>query len=179
MKRVKSYLLLIVIVIVDVMLLLYKPGTGVQVLRGTWINFSQMLGILPPIFLLIGLLDVWVPRETVMKYMGDKSGIRGIALSILLGAAAAGPLYAAFPIASIMIRKGVKYLNVLVFLGAWSTLKIPMFLFEMASLGQRFAVTRLLLSFSGILAIAWLIDRLTSAEEKKNIYLIHNREILK
>ena len=28
-----------------------------------------MLGIMPPIFILLGLLDVWVERETMIKLM--------------------------------------------------------------------------------------------------------------
>ncbi|MBA1334532.1 MAG: hypothetical protein HPY66_2381 [Firmicutes bacterium] len=170
MKKIKPYLLLIIVAIADIFVLLTNPELGSKVLKSTGLNFYQMLGIIPPIFLLIGLLDVWVPREKVIRYMGENSGVTGIALSIFMGAAAAGPLYAAFPVASIMIKKGAKFSNILIFLGAWSTMKIPMFLFEMANLGHRFAVTRMVMSFIGILLMSWLIDKLISSEEKRLIY---------
>jgi len=54
-------------------------------------------------------------------------------VSSLMGSAAAGPLYAAFPVAEVMISKGASMFNVMVFLGAWSTTKIPLFMFEMAT----------------------------------------------
>lgn len=38
----------------------------------------EMLSIIPPIFILLGLLDVWVQRETMIKLMGKESGILGI-----------------------------------------------------------------------------------------------------
>ena len=75
--------------------------------------------IIPPIFVLLGLLDVWVPRDTMVKYMGEDSGLKGIILSFVIGSAAAGPLYAAFPVAAVFMRKGVKFTNVLIFIGAW------------------------------------------------------------
>ncbi len=174
MKKLKPYLLFIIVMVIDVLILLKSPDLGVQVYKNTGMNFAQMLGVIPPIFLLIGLMDVWVPREKVIKYMGEKSGITGVLLGILLGAAAAGPLYAAFPIAAIMIKKGAKFTNILVFIGAWSTMKIPMFLFEMASLGYVFAVTRWILSLTGTLFIAWLIDRLVSKSEKQQIFAKHS-----
>lgn len=49
------------------------------------------------------------------------------------------------------MKKGVKFSNVLIFIGAWSTTKIPMFLLEISSLVVRFAVTRLLVKVPGII----------------------------
>ena len=173
MKRIKPYLLLLAVATADLVIYLVNPSLGVEIIAGTGSHFRQMLLILPPIFILIGLLDVWVPREKVIRYMGEKSGLTGLALSILFGAAAAGPLYAAFPLAGIMLKKGVKFNNILVFLGAWSTMKIPMFLFEISSLGRSFAVTRWILSLAGILVMAWLIDRIMTGKEKQTIYDLH------
>jgi uncharacterized membrane protein YraQ (UPF0718 family) len=174
MKRIKPYMLLIIVAAADVLLLFVNFDLGTRVIRSTGLNFAQMLGVIPPIFLLIGLLDVWVPREKVIKFMGEGSGITGVLLGILLGAAAAGPLYAAFPVAAIMLKKGAKFTNILIFLGAWSTMKIPMFLFEMASLGYAFAAARWLLSLTGILFMSWIINKLMSDGEKQSIYKKHS-----
>ncbi len=159
MIRIKPYLLFLAVIVADLLIFFFNPALAADIVAGTSRHFLQMLAILPPIFLLIGLLDVWVPREKFMRFMGESSGVTGIALSILLGAAAAGPLYAAFPLAAIMIKKGVKFRNILIFLGAWSTMKIPMLLFEISSLGREFALTRYFLSLIGILLMAFLIDR--------------------
>jgi uncharacterized membrane protein YraQ (UPF0718 family) len=173
MKKIKPYLLLIAVAMADLLIVSYNPSLGLKILSGTGGHILQMLAIIPPIFVLIGLLDVWVPREKFMRYMGDRSGAAGTALSILLGAAAAGPLYTAFPLAGVMLKKGVKFSNIVVFLGAWSTMKIPMFLFEISSLGRDFAIIRWLVSLCGILVMAWLIERIISAKEKSAIYARH------
>jgi len=130
----------------------------------------QMAYILPPIFLLLGLLDVWVPKETMVKYMGEGSGLKGIVLSIMIGSAAAGPLYGAFPVAVVFMKKGVKFTNVLIFIGAWSTTKIPMFLFEMTSLGVPFAFTRLFVDIPGIILMAFLLEKCLTKKEIEEIY---------
>lgn len=131
---------------------------------------KEMLLVIPPIFVLLGLLDVWVPRETMVKFMGEGSGLKGILLSIFIGSAAAGPLYGAFPVAAVFMKKGAKFSNVLIFIGAWSTTKIPMFLFEMASLGAKFAFTRLLVDIPGIIIIAYILSKLISEPEVQKIY---------
>ena len=169
-RLVKLYKYFLMIIIFDLIMLILNPSVGKQLFHYTYLNFADMLKILPPIFLLLGLLDVWVPREKIMRYLGEKSGATGIALSIFLGAAAAGPLYAAFPVASVMAKKGVRYGNILIFLGAWSTLKIPMFLFEMSSLGVKFALTRWLINIPGIILMAFIIERFLFEKDKAPIY---------
>jgi uncharacterized membrane protein YraQ (UPF0718 family) len=173
MKLIKPYLLLIMVVVIDLAIIITNPELGMKIMASTRFNFLTMLAILPPIFLLIGLLDVWVPREQFMRFMGEKSGVVGISLSVLLGAAAAGPLYAAFPLAAIMLQKGVKFSNVLIFLGAWSTMKIPMVLFEITALGSQFALIRWVISVIGIIIMALLISKIISKTEQEEIYARH------
>lgn len=152
------------------LLWIINQDLGVKAIQITRYSLKEMILIIPPIFILLGLLDVWVPRETMMTYMGDHSGIKGIFLAFFIGSAAAGPLYGAFPIAAVFMKKGVKFSNVLIFIGAWSTTKIPMFLFELSSLGARFAVTRLLVDIPGILLMAGFLSKQFSKEEIQALY---------
>jgi uncharacterized membrane protein YraQ (UPF0718 family) len=136
-------------------------------------SFLQMLSFIPPVFIILGLLDTWVPREKVVNHLGPGSGIKGMVLAVLLGVANAGPLYAAFPVAAVMLKKGTSLFNVILFIGAWATLKIPMFLFETQFLGVSFSATRWICSLIGIIAIACVTDRMHSEAEKQAIYLKH------
>lgn len=170
MKTIKRYLPLIIVLIIGVIIYIFLPENGDKATKTILYSLKEMALIIPPIFILLGFLDVFIPRETIMKYMGDKSGFKGILLSIVLGSAAAGPLYAAFPIASVFMKKGVKFTNIMLFIGAWSTTKIPMFLFEITSLGVKFALIRLGLSIIGIFVIAFVLNKVISKEEQKSIY---------
>ncbi len=169
-KIIKRYRVFLLVLIAMLLLTLFHRELGLKSLRISANSVKEMLLVIPPIFLLLGLLDVWVPRETMVKYMGEGSGIKGVLLAIFIGSAAAGPLYGAFPVAAVFMRKGVKFMNILIFIGAWSTTKIPMFLFEIAALGNTFAITRLLIDIPGIIIIAFLLSKMISKKEVQELY---------
>ena len=170
MKAMKKYLFPVAMIALTAVLWLIDAEMGRKATDTMTLSLREMLKILPPVFVLLGLLDVWVPRETMMKLMGEKSGIIGALLSIILGSAAAGPLYAAFPIAAVFMRKGVKFSNIMLFIGAWSTTKIPMLMFEIASMGPRFTLTRLAMSMIGIFGIAFVLGRIMDKKDIESIY---------
>lgn len=155
MRRYRMFLILFG---VNIALLFLSPSAGRRAFAITGDNLLEMLSFLPPIFVLLGLLDVWVDRETMMKYMGEGSGLRGMLLAFILGSTAAGPLYAAFPIAGVMKSKGASMRNILLFIGAWSTTKIPLIMFETATLGFRFMILRLMFNIVGIVLIALILE---------------------
>ena len=168
---IKQYRLFIIASVAIIVLYLVNKEVGLRAIGMTTFSFKEMFTVLPPVFLLLGLLDVWVPRELMIQFMGEKAGIKGILLAFFLGSAAAGPLYGAFPVAAVLMKKGARFSNVMMFIGAWSTTKIPMFLFEMASLGKTFAFTRLLVDIPGIIIIAFIIEKMMKKEEIENIYI--------
>ncbi len=149
---------------------LYIPQTGLKANQLTISNFLTMLSVLPPILLLIGLLDVWIPKETMIKYMGEHSGLKGLIIAFMLGSFAAGPLYAAFPVAAILLKKRAKLSNVLFFLGVWSTAKLPMMMFEFTSFGGTFTMLHITTNLIIFLIGAVLVDKLTSSAHKELIY---------
>lgn len=170
MKFVKRYRFFIILAPINIGILIVYPAIGQKSLKITWSNALEMLSIIPPVFVLLGLLDVWVQRETMIKLMGDKSGLVGMGLAFFLGSAAAGPLYAAFPIAGVLLKKGSSFFNILVFIGAWSTTKIPMLMFEASSMGWKFMLTRFVINIPGIILIAYATEKLLSNKEKELIY---------
>ncbi len=161
---VASIILLIVFSFIDI-------SITIQSLKNTGNQIVSMLMIIPPIFLLIGLFDVWVPREKVIALMGENSGIKGMGLAFLLGAFSAGPTVASFPVALIMLKKGAKYSNVLFFIMTWSTLKIPIILFQVSQVGITLTsiinISMLVVFILG----ATLTDKLFTKEEKQQFYL--------
>ncbi|NYB74664.1 permease [Sedimentibacter hydroxybenzoicus DSM 7310] len=167
---IKRYKVFILLSVVNVFIVILYPETGMKSIEITKSSTLEMLSILPPIFILLGLLDVWVKKETMMKYMGEKSGFIGVLIAFLLGSAAAGPLYAAFPVAMVLLKKGSKLSYVLIMIGAWSTTKIPLLLFEASSMGIKFTALRFALNLIGIGAIAYTTEKLLSKDDKDKIY---------
>ncbi len=167
---IKRYKFFIILVIINFVILFLYPELGTKSIGTTLKSAKEMLMVIPPIFILLGLLDVWVKRETMIKYMGEKSGIVGALFAFFLGSAAAGPLYAAFPVAGILLKKGSKFSNVLIFMGAWSTTKVPMLLMEASYMGMKFTLIRLMLSLIGIIAITNITEKMLTDNDKAEIY---------
>jgi len=167
LKRYRIFLLLLAM---NIAIIVIWPEIGLKSLNLTKVNLIDMLSVIPPIFILLGLLDVWVKRETMIKFMGEKSGIVGVLLAFFIGSAAAGPLYGAFPVAGVLLKKGSKLSNVFIMIGAWSTTKIPLLLFEASAMGMKFTVIRLLLDIFGIALIANFTEKILSQEDKQEIY---------
>jgi uncharacterized membrane protein YraQ (UPF0718 family) len=136
------------------------PALAQHSLRNWLVGIGQVLVIVPSVLILLGLFNVWVPKEQVARNLGRGSGAKGVLLALLLGTGAAGPIYAAFPIGVTLLEKGARVANLVIFLGAWATIKLPMLLMESAYLGTRFALLRLALTLPGLIACGFLMEAL-------------------
>ncbi|HOT47135.1 MAG TPA: permease [Spirochaetota bacterium] len=135
----------------------YTPGT--KIFEDNFLQFiEEMMMFLPLMFLLIGLFDVWAPKEKIERHIGSDSGIKGAVWMILLAMLQAGPLYGAFPVSYVLYKKGASIRNIFIYLGAFSTLKIPMLSFEIGFLGLKFSLLRTILTIPVFIIIAIIMD---------------------
>ncbi len=124
----------------------------------------QMLKVLPCVFVLIGLFDVWIKRETVQKHLGRHGGLLSYVWSVLLAGTMIGGLHVALPVAQALYVKRARLTVILTFLSAAAICRVPMAVFEASFLGWRFTVVRLAVSlpltvvFSAGLG-AWFVRR--------------------
>ena len=133
--------------------------SGIVIGENFW-NFSlQMIKILPPIFILIGLFDVWVKRETRIKHLGTKGGFKSYFWVFLLAAPMAGGLLPGFPIAYSLYKKGARLTVVLTFLGAVGIGRIPMILFESTFLGWNFSIIRIIVSIPLVIVASIILGK--------------------
>lgn len=122
----------------------FTPGKKIG---ENFILFStDMLKILPCAFILIGLFEVWVKKETIEKHLGEKSGIKGYVWAILLAGTTVGGLYVSFPVASSLYNKGARLSVIFTYIGASAICRIPMSIFEASFMGIKFTAIRLLVS---------------------------------
>ena len=135
----------------------FRPGAAIY---GNFkMFFGEMISFIPLMFILIGLFDVWFPKEKVEKHIGKESGVKGSFWVIILAMLQAGPLYGAFPVAYLLYKKGCSIRNIFIYLGAFSTLKIPMLTFEIGFLGLKFSLLRTGLSLPIFILIGILMDQ--------------------
>ena len=134
-------------------------GPGKEISHNFAIFSMEMLAILPCAFVLIGLFEVWVKRETVAKHLGEESGIKGYLWAVLLASTTVGGLYVAFPIAYSLYSKGAKLSVIFTYIGASAVCRIPMTIFEASFMGMKFSVIRLLVSLPLVILTSMLLGR--------------------
>lgn len=166
------YKFTVILLAILILVIIFQTNTGMKAFDNTKDSFMQMLSVLPPIMVLLGLMDEWVSRESMMKYMGDDSGVMGIAIAIAFAAFAAGPMYAAFPFTAVLLKKGVKFTNVIIFMNAWCVIKISTLLFEISSLGYKFTFYRLIIDFVGVIVMGYLVNYFVMKTGKEDAVLL-------
>ena len=133
----------------------FNPGKEIG---HNFISFSiDMLKLLPCAFILIGLFEVWVKRETVEKHFGEESGIKGYIWALLLGGTTVGGLYVSFPVACSLYTKGAKLSIIFTFISASAICRIPMTIFESSFMGVKFTAIRFLVSLPLIVLTSILL----------------------
>ncbi|MFC2044525.1 permease [Chloroflexota bacterium] len=117
----------------------------------------NMTTILPFAFILIGIFEVWVKQETIVKHFGESSGLRGHLLAIVLAGTAIGGIYVAFPVSYSLFSKGAKLSVIFTYLGASAICRIPMTIFEASFLGIQFTIIRYAVSLPLIIIASILL----------------------
>ena len=142
--------------------------TGIEIGNNFWIFAWDMLRILPPAFLLIGIFEVWTKRETIEKNFGGVSGPKRYIYGILLAATTVGGTFVAFPVANSLYHKGADYNSIFTYVTAASLVMIPMSIMEASILGPRFTLVRLGISLPLVIISAALLG----AYFKKREYIL-------
>ena len=179
MKQIiKDYIWIIAFILFSVIAHLLGFNPGIKIYSNFWTFFIEMLVFIPFLFILIGLFDVWVPKESIEKHIGKDSGIKGIILVIFLAMLQAGPLYGAFPVAYILFKKGASVRNIFIYLGAFSSMKIPMLGLEIGYLGLKYTLLRSLISLPLFILIGFIMEKILGDKfEVKNPKETENQKI--
>jgi uncharacterized membrane protein YraQ (UPF0718 family) len=155
----KVFLPVLLVVIIDLVGWWIAPDTFSVVARNSWEYLREAIVILIPVAVMMGLFEVWIPKSLIAQYLGHASGWQGVALAFLFGTLPTGPIYVAFPIASMLLQKGARPLNVVILLNTWAALKIPQLMVETQFLGTKFMLVRLALTVPSAFLIGWLVEK--------------------
>jgi len=128
----------------------YRRGDGSH-LQGLHHALRLALQVLPLLvfaFLLAGMVQVLIPRETISRWVGAESSWRGILLGCIAGGLAPGGPYVSLPLAMALLRAGASVGTMVAFLTAWSLWAVSRLPMEIGILGWQFTLIRLACTFS-------------------------------
>ncbi|MCK9479254.1 MAG: permease [Firmicutes bacterium] len=165
LRKLKQNMFFVMIFLAYAGMMLLKPSMGMASVKNSAYYIREMLIIMPVIFVLTALLDLWVPKEKIMHLLGKEAKGKGIFFSFVIGSISAGPIYAAFPMCVMLRKKGATIRNIIIILSSWAVIKVPMLLNEAKFLGSKFMVTRWLLTVMAIIIFSWVADRIIADED--------------
>jgi uncharacterized membrane protein YraQ (UPF0718 family) len=123
-------------------------------------GLKMFLNLLPALLTVLILVSVFlylVPDKTIIKLLGAKSGVMGIVIAAAVGSIALIPAFIAFPLAKILLVKGVSYTVVAVFITTLIMVGVLTLPVEFKYFGKRAAIMRNVLSFLGAIIVGLLI----------------------
>ena len=171
----KRYKVPIVILFVYLIVCIINPGFFQEIKKIKLSNYITSLLLLPAIIIIVSLMDGWINKNAMVRFLGDKSGIKGHIIAFVFGCLGVGPIYVAFPIVSMIYKKGASYYNCLIIMGAWSVGRIQQLVYEIPNMGLRFTIIRFLFNFIFILLFCKTIDMTTDTKDK-NVFDITKLE---
>ncbi len=165
LKKAKDNLFLILVAVAYIIMFVVKPDMGIASIKNSSYYIKEMLLIMPVIFILTALLDTWLAKEKITKYLGKESKYKGVILAFVLGSISAGPIYAAFPMCVMLHKKGASVRNLIIILSSWAVIKVPMLLNEAKFLGIKFMAIRWVLTVIAIVAFSWIASKIVKDED--------------
>ncbi len=150
------------IALVGAGLTIWLRGTaGVErALTNAW---GVMLPVVPQIcggLLVAGLVQVLVPRELVARWLGDKSGMRGLWIAQVAGALTPGGPFGSCPLVYALGKAGADIGVLITYLTAWSTISVMrLIVWEIPFLGAKFSLLRFAICLPAGIIAGWLARR--------------------
>jgi uncharacterized membrane protein YraQ (UPF0718 family) len=129
--------------------------------KGIKKGLTMFLKLLPVLLLMLALVSIvlfLIPNDTLVKYMGEGSGVKGWITAAALGSVALIPGFIAYPLCGILIKSGVAYSVIAVFI---TTLMMTGFItlpVEAKFFGWRTSIIRNLFSLAAALFIGILMS---------------------
>jgi len=150
-KNIRQFIILTGIILLMIFSFVFDLQAGKEI-SGNLFSFSgTMLTILPVAFILIGLFEVWISKETIEAQMGKSSGIKGYLWALVLAGPTAGGMYVSFPVAYTLYKKGASLSVIFFYVGSVALCRIPMTLIEASFLGIKFTFLRLIIAIPLVL----------------------------
>ncbi len=154
MKKITKEALIYIIVAVTIwaIVAIVSPSKGVLVGKVAYNAFTKAIEIIIAVLIIIGLIQVWIPTQTLSKFLGKESGWKGLILASTIPLFIGGSAFVIFPLLKTILDKGASIAFVMAFITAWAG-KAPLLPLETEFLGWKFALLR----FSLIIPFAILI----------------------
>lgn len=132
--------------------------------RKTWegmksglLIFLRILPAILSVLILVSVVLYLLPNEIVVEYLGEDAGITGYLFAAVAGSVALIPGFIAYPLAGVLVKTGVSYPVIAVFITTLMMVGVLTLPIEVKFFGVRISLIRNALYLLGALAIGLII----------------------
>lgn len=157
--------------LVSVTLLLYvlttwtAPERTLSALQSGGTLLLSVVLLIMAVMGLVGLVQVWISRDTVARLLGEEGGIKALLIAAGCGTLLIGPPYIIFPLLMTIRQQGARWAVVTIVLAAYAV-KLPMIPLEVGFLGWPFSLGRSFLTLLFAIPTGLLVERLMQTPHK-------------
>jgi uncharacterized membrane protein YraQ (UPF0718 family) len=156
--------------VITLVVYILNAEKGMIVAKTVYSTFFEVLDIIVAVSIFIGLFQVWVKPQTIVKLLGKGSGIKGFILVCTFPILMGGSLFTVFPLLKALKEKGARTGAIASFITAWGG-KAPLLPLETKFLGWPFALLRLslvvLFAFVMGILMDWVVEKPVEANVNK------------
>jgi uncharacterized membrane protein YraQ (UPF0718 family) len=135
-----------------------NTGKTLAGLKKGMMLFINILPAMLTVMIIISIALYLTPREDLVRYFGGGSGIMGYAFAALIGSISLIPGIVAYPLAGMLIKSGVSYSVIAVFITTLTMVGVITIPMEARYFGLKTALLRNALSFCGAILIGIAIS---------------------
>ncbi|HOT47134.1 MAG TPA: permease [Spirochaetota bacterium] len=152
-----KFLIVVTIISLIVSFIMDKNKTIAGMKKGLYL-FANILPAIISIMIIVSIVLHFTPKETLIRYLGSNSGFAGYMVAAFVGSISLIPGIVAYPLAGMLIKNGVSYSIIAVFITTLTMVGIITIPMEARYFGFKTAIIRNILSFCGAIIIGIVIS---------------------
>jgi uncharacterized membrane protein YraQ (UPF0718 family) len=133
-----------------------KKKTKMALKKG-WKSFKNIIPMLVPLFIIVGVVLTIVTPETIKNLLGDESGIVGVIIGLLVGSVAFMPPFITYPLGAELLKGGAGYPQVAALVTALMSVGIVYLTTEYKFFGWKATISRNVLALTASSVVALVI----------------------
>ncbi|RKX56415.1 MAG: hypothetical protein DRP50_00295 [Thermotoga sp.] len=168
MKYLKRYWFECVVAILYITLFFILPSKTSCALKEGVVMFVKMLPVFLCVVLFSSFLSAFLSPKTVQRFMGRKTGVKGVLLGALFGTVIVGPLWILFPLYNTLLKKGARLAVIGAMIGAFA-IKTPWIPYAAGFLGWPFISIIVILTIGYAVIEGYLMEKVLKGSSKNKL----------
>ncbi|MCK5914358.1 MAG: permease [Desulfuromusa sp.] len=144
---------------------LVNPERASLALNSATITFLSVLLLIIAVFCLVGLLQIWISRDLIVRLLGREGGIKSLVIAALCGTLLIGPAYIIFPLLMEIQKRGARWAVITIVLTSYAV-KLQMIPIEVGFLGWPFTLGRALITIALAIPTGLLVEAMMEKQQK-------------